>query len=95
MTSDAEFDLRRRIDAAERARGFVEDPLLVGAFERLEQKFMKVWRNSPAEAVDGRERLWHHLQALDEVRAELAAALEDGDMARAELADISAGITQP
>jgi hypothetical protein len=95
MTSGAEFQLRRRADAADRARAFIEDPLLVGAFERLEQRFMDAWRRSSPLDSAGRETIWHHVQALAEVRGELRAVLEDGDLARDQLAEISAGITQP
>ena len=95
MSSDAEFQLRRIADQADRARAYVEDPLLVGAFERLEQQFTAAWRSTHATDTAGREALWHHIQALGEVRAELNRVLVDGEMAKAELAEIRAGISQP
>jgi hypothetical protein len=49
------------------------------------------WRNSPAEQPELRERLWHHIQALGEVRAELETILSDGLIARAALEDLKAG----
>lgn len=85
MTDD-EITLRRTVAAAERARAFIEDPLLVGAFEALDARFLMAWRNSPADQPELRERLWHHLQALAEVRAELETVLADGVMAKAALA---------
>jgi len=90
MTDD-EITLRRTVAAADRARAYIEDPLLVGAFEALDTRFLLAWRNSPADAPEMRERLWHHLQALAEVRAELHRALEDGAMARAALAELRDG----
>lgn len=95
MTSDAEFQLRRVADAADRARPLIDDPLLTGAFEVLEVRFMRAWRATAPTDTAGREQLWHHIQALAEVRAELNRVLEDGDMAKAALAEISAGITTP
>lgn len=93
--TDEELALRRRVAAAERARAYIDDPLLVAAFEALDARFMLAWRNSPADKPELRERLWHHIQALAEVRAELNTALEDGEMARAALDEMRAGITNP
>lgn len=86
MTDD-EITLRRTVAAAERASAYINDPLLVAAFEALEARFLLAWRNSPADAPELRERLWHHIQALAEVRAELETVLADGVMAKAALAD--------
>ena len=95
MTTDEEFALRREADAADRARVVIEDPLLVAAFEALDARFMMAWRATQPTDCAGREQLWHHIQALAEVRAQLNAALEDGLMAKARLAEINAGISQP
>jgi hypothetical protein len=94
MTDD-EITLRRTVAAAERARAFIEDPLLVGAFEALDSRFMLAWRNSPADRPELRERLWHHIQALAEVRAELETVLADGIMARDALDGLRAGSGNP
>jgi hypothetical protein len=93
--TDDEQDLRRRIAAAERARAYVDDPLLVAAFEALDARFLLAWRNSPAGAADVRERIWHHIQALAEVRAELSGALTDGALARAALDEMSVPSDNP
>jgi hypothetical protein len=93
--ADDEITLRRTVAAAERARAYIDDPLLVGAFEALDARFLLAWRNSPADAPEMRERLWHHLQALAEVRAELNRALEDGAMAKAALAELRDGTGNP
>jgi len=93
--TDNELELRRKVAAAERARAFIDDPLLQGAFEALDARYLLAWRNSPADQPELRERLWLYLQAISEVRAELNRALEDGEMARAALDDMRAGITNP
>lgn len=87
--TDEEQELRGRIAQAERARAIIEDPLLVNAFNMLEQRFVNAWRFTPADATEMRERLWHHLQALNEVRAELNSVLDDGTLARQALADLA------
>ena len=93
--TDEELALRRRVAAADRARAYIEDPLLVAAFEALDARYLLRWRNSPADKPEMRERVWLYLQAIAEVRAELNTALEDGEMARAALDEMRAGISQP
>jgi hypothetical protein len=94
--TDEELALRRRVAAAERARVYIDDPLLVAAFEALDARYLLAWRNSPADKPEMRERLWLYLQAISEVRAELNTALADGEMARAALDEMRAGTnTQP
>lgn len=93
--NDEELALRRKVAVAERARAYIDDPLLVGAFEALDARFMMAWRATDPGDTAGRERIWHHLQALGEVRLELHKALEDGAMAQAALDDLRAGITNP
>jgi hypothetical protein len=93
--NDQEWDLRRRIDAAERARVILEDPLLSSAFDVLDARFLLAWRNSPADQPELRERLWHHVQALAEVRAEMETVLSDGLLAKAALGDLQTGPDNP
>lgn len=92
---NTELELRRIASQAERARAIIEDPLLVNAFEQLDARFLAAWRNSPADQPELRERLWHHIQALAEVRAELNTVLNDGTMARAALEERRTGTDTP
>lgn len=89
--NDTELELRRTVAAAERARAYIDDPLLVAAFEALEARFLMTWRATQPTDTAGREALWHHIQALAEVRLELHRALEDGAMAKAALAELRDG----
>jgi hypothetical protein len=93
--NDTELELRRTVAAAERASAFINDPLLVGAFEALEARFLMAWRATQPTDTAGRETLWHHIQALGEVRLELNRTLEDGAMAKAALADLRDGVANP
>jgi hypothetical protein len=94
--TDEELELRREVSRAEVARLIIEDPLLVAAFEALDVRFVLAWRNSPADDPARRERLWHHVQALAEVRAELETVLADGLLARERLEVLRDGTnTQP
>lgn len=85
---NAELELRRVMAQADRARAIIEDPLLVAAFTALDIRYVQAWRSSPADRPEMRERLWHHIQALAEVRAELQSVLNDGILARAALDDL-------
>lgn len=93
--NDDELALRRKVAAAERARAYIDDPLLIGAFAALEARFLMTWRATQPTDTAGREQLWHHLQALGELRLELNKALEDGAMAQAALDELRAGISNP
>lgn len=93
--NDEELHLRRIAARADRARAIIEDDLLVGAFEALEAEYTDRWRRTRPDMAELRETIWHQLQALAEVRAQLNRVLEDGEMARAALDDLRAGITQP
>jgi hypothetical protein len=90
---NTELEMRRTIAAAERARALIEDPLLVEAFQRVHDHCLSAWLNSPADAPELREKLWHHIQALAEVRLELTRALDDGVMAQAQLTELRTGST--
>jgi hypothetical protein len=93
--TDEELQLRRIADAADRARPVIMDPLLTGAFDALEVRFLRDWRDTHATDTAGREALWFRIQAVRDVRAVLQEVLNDGDMAKAALADLTAGITNP
>lgn len=86
---NTELELRRTIAAAERARALIEDPLLVDAFDHLEQLYTASWKASqnPAE----RDALWHRTKALENLRADLNTTLNDGVMAQAQLTELRTG----
>jgi hypothetical protein len=90
-----EQELRRVVAQAERARAIIDDPLLVGAFEALDARYLMKWRYSPADQPEMRERIWLYLQAIAEVRAELNTVLNDGTMAKAALDEMRAGNSTP
>lgn len=93
--ADEELELRREVARAERARAFIEDPLLVDAFATLRQFYERQWTESGVGEGVLREQTWHRLRALAEVQVALRRVLEDGEMARDRLDDLRAGITNP
>lgn len=68
------------------AERLLSHPLLVEAFDLIEQDIRDKWTNSPARDVDGREALWTQLRLLHRVRAEIQEVAETGKVAQATLA---------
>ncbi len=93
--NDEELALRRIAAQADRARAYIEDDLMVGAFARLEAQYIEGWRETRSDDAAGREALWHRIKALGKVRAELNRAIEDGLIARDRLDEMRANIAQP
>jgi hypothetical protein len=93
---DYEQDLRRIMAESERAKALLDDPLLASAFADLEAKWTMAWKNSPARDSAGREQIWLHLKALEEVKGALEARLQDGQVARHQLDELRSGaLTNP
>lgn len=89
--NDTELELRRTVAAAERARAYIDDPLLADAFARLEAQYLAGWQATRSDDTAGREAFWHRIKALGMLRLELNRALEDGAMAKAALAELRDG----
>lgn len=70
----------------QQAERLLADPLLVEAFETIEQEITQQWITSPARDADGREKLWMMQQMLYRVKGHLDSVVESGKLARATLA---------
>jgi hypothetical protein len=91
-----EIELRREVARAEAARAYIEDPILVAAFEALHARYLVGWQETRSDDTAGREALWHRIKALAMVRAELESVLADGMLARERLDAMRTGVgTQP
>lgn len=82
MTDRTEYEIAR----GERAHQLLTDPLLVEAFETVEQELHDQWQNSPARDAEGREKLFLTLKCLQRARLNLVSMVETGVMAKATLA---------
>lgn len=74
----------------EEARQLLEHPLLVEAFQTIEQEVTQAWQTSPARDVDGRENLWLQLKLLRKLQGQLELVMETGKSAKATLAQRAA-----
>lgn len=62
------------------AERLLREPLLVEAFEKLEQEYIRAWRSSPARDAEGREKLFLMQGCLTKVRDHLRIAMENGKL---------------
>ena len=83
-----ELALHRATQRAAQAEALQRNELLAESFDGLTAAYTKAWRNS--NDLDERERCWHRVQALDEVRQRLAMIVSGGKVAQKQLDDIAA-----
>jgi len=83
-----EIALNKAIARQAQAEALQRNELLNESFDGLIAAYTKVWRNSTD--MDERERCWHRVQALDEVRQRLFMIISSGKIAQAELNEIVA-----
>lgn len=75
---------REEQNRGERAKALMRDPLIVEAFDVLEEKYISAWKDS-SSSQDEREALFQMYQALMVVRGHLSEVIETGDLAKLEL----------
>jgi len=83
-----EIALNKAIARQAQAEALQRNELLNESFDGLIAAYTKVWRNSTD--MDERERCWHRVQALDEVRQRLFMIISSGKVAQSELSEIVA-----
>lgn len=79
------MELEQQAQRGHEAQQLLLHPLLVEAFDKIEQDIRDKWTNSPARDVDGRESLWTQLKLLHRVRAEIQQVAESGKVAEKTL----------
>jgi hypothetical protein len=73
------------IERAELARGVLENPLFIEAFEAVEKELMTQWKQNAALNQDGRERVFLMVTLLGQLRQHLTQHIATGEMARLQL----------
>jgi hypothetical protein len=79
MTRDEEMGRARRAEV------LLSDPLIVEAFQAVEDEAMRQWRASVAKDNGDRERIWLIVKLLDRVKGHLRAVIETGKLADAQV----------
>ncbi len=67
------------------AKQLLENPTFKDVWVYLEAKYAAGWLNSRAEDTDRREHLWRLRKNMADLRDEIAALVNDGKMAAAEI----------
>lgn len=76
MTSQDE-----EISRGQRVERLLSEPLLQEAFETVEARLARRWRESDLSQTERREACFQMLRALDEIRGHLQSVLETGKLA--------------
>lgn len=79
-----EGKLRGEQSRGERAKALLRDPLLIEAFDVLEEKYVIAWKDSTS-SQDERETLFQMYQSLLSVKDHLSEIIRTGDLAKLEL----------
>jgi hypothetical protein len=80
--------LAKRVDKAREAEGILTNPVVADAFAKVEAAYTLAWRQSPAADSEAREKCYFALNALIDVKAEIARAIRDGRVADLEIQDL-------
>lgn len=71
------------------AQELLDNELLVEAFKTLEDNYASAWRTTAIDDVQGREKLFLAINLVGKVRDHLNAAVANGRLAQAELAELA------
>ena len=76
---------QKEIREALRAKEILEDPILQGAFDKLEEQYIQAWKDSKAKNKDDRDTLWHLVWAIAELRTHLSVIIQRGEFQTGQL----------
>lgn len=64
------------------AERLLREPLLVEAFEKLQEEYTRAWQTSPVRDADAREKLYLTLLMLNRLKDDLRIVMESGQLAQ-------------
>jgi hypothetical protein len=79
------LDLNKQISRGQQAKDILENPLLQDSLKAIRNKLDTEWKNSPLRDVEGREKIFFLVKALDELEAMLISEMETGKLASQQL----------
>ena len=79
------MDLNKQISRGQQAKDILENPLLQDSLKAIRNKLDTEWKNSPLRDVEGREKIFFLVKALDELEAMLISEMETGKLASQQL----------
>jgi hypothetical protein len=87
MIDDSQLD--QATAKALRAQELLDDELLAGAFDGLEDTYTAAWRATTIDDIAAREKLFLAINIVGKVRDHLAAVVANGKLAQAELKELA------
>lgn len=79
------MDLQKQISRGQKAKELLEEPLLQDSLKAIRNKLDTEWKNSPLRDVEGREKIFFLVKAIDELEAMLISEMETGKLASEQL----------
>jgi hypothetical protein len=79
------LDLNKQISRGQQAKDILENPLLQDSLKAIRNKLDTEWKNSPLRDVEGREKIFFLVKAIDELEAMLISEMETGKLASEQL----------
>lgn len=67
------------MERARRARAVIEDATVIEAIDHIANETQKRWRSTTAGMAEARETLFHQIAALDAIKAQLKAWVEQAE----------------
>jgi len=80
-----EAKLRTQQERAAHAERLLNDPLLKEAFDKLDEEFVRTWRQTSVNDTEARERIYSLCTALEAIKQHLAGVIVDGKIAKMNL----------
>ena len=79
------MDLNKQISRGQQAKDILENPLLQDSLKAIRNKLDTEWKNSPLRDVEGREKIFFIVKAIDKFEAMLISEMETGKLASEQL----------
>ena len=79
------MDLNKQISRGQQAKDILENPLLQDSLKAIRNKLDTEWKNSPLRDVEGREKIFFLVKAIDKFEAMLISEMETGKLASEQL----------
>jgi len=79
------MDLNKQVSRGQQAKELLENPLLQDSLKAIRNKLDTEWKNSPLRDVEGREKIFFLVKALDELEVMLISEMETGKLASQQL----------
>lgn len=79
------MDLQKQVSRGQQAKELLENPLLQDSLKAIRNKLDTEWKSSPLRDVEGREKIFFLVKAIDELEAMLISEMETGKLASEQL----------